>query len=147
VQTYTSDIDSEGRPGQRGIRTAAEVNRERHHLRQPALKAFHPLCHILDNTFLWTHGRDLYHGEAVALGTLIGCHLYGWRFDKTKGDLTACGVRFRPREIGCTWDEVRATFARIPEHADHLGWPKNFFHHRSISDETFREMARRIDAD
>ena len=45
--------------------------------------------------------------EGVALGTLLGCHLYGWGFDEAKEHFAACGTRFRPREIGCTWDEVR----------------------------------------
>ena len=147
VSAYASDLDSEGRPGERGIRTAAEVNRERHHLRLSLLGAAHALCHIFENTFLWTHGRDLYHAEGVALGTLLGCHLYGWGFDEAKEHFVACGTRFRPREIGCTWDEVRATFSRIPEHADHLEWAETFFHKGSLSDETFQEMARRIDAD
>jgi glycerol-1-phosphate dehydrogenase [NAD(P)+] len=146
VSVYASDLDLEGRPGERGIRAAAEVNRERSHLRLSSLKASHPLCHIFENTFLWTHGRDLHHGEGVALGTLIGCYFYGWGFDEAKEHLGSCGTRFRPREIGCTWDEVLATFSRIPEHSDHLGWPETFFHHRSVSHEAFAGMARRIDA-
>ena len=147
VNTYASDLDRQGRPGELGIRTAAEVNRQRHHLRLSSLGETHSLCHVMDGAFLWTHGRDLYHGEIVALGTLIGCYLYDLDFDEAKADLSACGIRFRPRQIGCTWDEVRATFARVPRYADGLDWPETFLHHRPISDGLFRRMRRAIDAD
>ncbi len=143
---YAGDLDDDARPGERAIRTAAEVNRERHHLKLASLNATHIVCHLLDNTFLLTHGRDLIHAEAVALGALIGCHIYGSSFDEAKKHLESCGTRFRPRDIGCTWDEVLATLVRIPEHADHLNWPKTFFHHRSLSDADFIAMTRRIDA-
>lgn len=146
VADYTADLDADGRPGERGIRAAAEVNRERHHLKLFSSKAAHIICHLFDNTFLLAHGRDLHHGEAVALGALIGCHVYGSLFDEAKKHFEACGARFRPRDIGCTWDEARATLARIPENADVLGWPKTFFHHRGLTDDAFRAMAERIDA-
>ena len=146
VADYVGDLDAEGRPGERAIRAAAEVNRERHHLKLLSSKAAHIICHLFDNTFLLMHGRDLRHGEAVALGALIGCHLYGWGFDEAKGHFEACGTRFRPRDIGCTWDEARATLGRVAEHADCLGWPKTFFHYGDITDSDFGAMARRIDA-
>jgi len=146
VADYTGDLDSEGRPGARAIRAAAEVNRERHHLKLASLNAIHIVCHLLDNTFLLTHGRDLVHGEAVALGVLVGCHLYGAYFDEAKKHLEHCGTRFRPRDIGCTWEEVRATLERIPESTDFLGWPKTFFDHRDLTDDDFRALVERVDA-
>ncbi len=149
VRDYTDDLNAQGRPGPRAIQTAAEVNRERHHLKFASMNAFRGLGHIFDNTFVWIHRRDLAHGQAVALGTLMGCHLYSWGFDEAKQDFCACGTRFRPAEIGCTWDEVRTTLSRVVEHAEHLkylNWPKNYFHHRSIGVAAFREMAARIDA-
>ena len=147
VKSYVSGLDPDGRPGEQAIRTAAEVNRERQRLRIVSLKAAHGLCHIFDNTFLWTHGRDLFHGEAVALGTLMGCHLYDWGFDEAKTHFQACGTRFRPRDIGCTWNEVRAALARAVEHSDHLKWPSTYLHCRRLDDATFRPMGERIDAE
>jgi len=144
VADYAGDLDADGRPGERAIRAAAEVNRERHHLKLLSSEAAHIICHLFDNTFLLVHGRDLHHGEAVALGALIGCHLYGWGFDEAKRNFQACGTRFRPRDIGCTWDEARATLGRVAEHADRLEWPKTFFHHRDLRDADFLAMAERI---
>ena len=125
VADYLGDLDPDKRPGEHGIRAAAEVNRERHHLRLAALGAARLLCHIFDNTFLLAHRRDLPHGEAVALGTLMGCHLYESLFDEAKECFAACGVRFRPRNIGCTWQEVRVTLERVPENTAFLGWPQS----------------------
>ena len=151
VGNFTADLDDDGRPGPAAIRTAAEVNRERNQLRLGQLNISRTLCHIFDNTFLWTHRRELRHGEAVALGTLMGCFLYDWGLNEAKAHLTACGTRFRPREIGCTWEEVRATLQRIPAHHAHLqhcvNWAENYLNYRAVDDATFARMTDRIDAD
>ena len=140
VRQYTADLDTDGRPGEDAIRSCAEVNRERFELRIWRLGAGHALDHLFDNTFVWVHNRNLLHGEAVALGTLINCLLYDSEFERAKAMFDECGTRYRPSQIGCTWSEVRSTLAAIRENVDHLGWFDTYFHHRSADDLTFQSL-------
>lgn len=145
VQQYTADLDADGRPGPMAIRYSAEVNRERFELKVWKLKTGHALDHLFDNTFVWVHKRSLLHGEAVALGALITCLLYGSDFDRCKALLDACGTRYRPSQIGCTWSEVRSTLDAIPENADHLENLETYLHHRTLDNVTFQSLVDQID--
>lgn len=143
TEQYVGDLDAEGRPGTTAIRVCAEVNRERWELRLGKLGAGHGLDHLLDNTFVRVHERNLLHGELVALGTLITCLAYAADPDLSRRRFDACGTRYLPVEIGCTWDEVRDTIAAIPLNADELGWPATCLHHRELD---FDRVVKRIEA-
>jgi glycerol dehydrogenase-like iron-containing ADH family enzyme len=144
---YAQDLDDDGRPGEQAIRVCAEALRERYDLPIADMKVGHEINHLLDNTFVWVHRRDLLHGETVALGTLLDCHLYASCFDEARGMLDACRMRYRPSQIGCTWAEIRAVLEAIPAHCDFLGWPKTCLHDRPIDDATFDQMVSRVEAD
>jgi glycerol dehydrogenase-like iron-containing ADH family enzyme len=145
VSRYSANLNDDGRPGEDAIRVCAEVSRERYDLPTQKLKAPAGLDHLFDSAFVRLHRRDLFHGEAVALGTLITCHLYGRRFEEVKGMLDACGTRYRPSEIGCTWDEARGVLDLLPRHSADIGWHKTIFEKEPLTDEVFREMSARID--
>ena len=144
TEQYVGDLDAEGRPGTTAIRVCAEVNRERWGLRLGKLGAGHGLDHLLDNTFVRVHERNLLHGELVALGTLITCLAYAADPDLSSRRFAACGTRYLPAEIGCTWDEVRDTIAAIPLNADELGWPATCLHHRELD---FDRVVERIEVE
>ena len=144
-QQYVGDLDAEGCPGPDAIRACAEVNRERYRLKAYRLNAGHALDHLLDNTFVRVHKKNLLHGELVALGTLITCLTYGSGFDRCRAMFDACGTRYLPSQIGCTWTEVRSTLAAIPENADDLGWFDTYFHHRGLDDALFQMFVDQIE--
>ena len=146
VQVYCQSLDEGGQPGEAGIRVAAEVNRERYDLKLHSLGVGHSLDHAFCITFEWVHGRELLHGEAVALGSLINGYLYGWGFDRTKAMLEECRTRFRPSEIGCTHQEVLETLNQLTAFADLVGHPRNYFHYRGLDRKTFDAMMSAIEA-
>ncbi len=143
---FSEGLDAEGRPNDAAIRIASEINRERYDVPTFDMKISRSIDHNLVIAFEWVHGRELIHSEVVSLGALINAHVYEWGFDETKSLLDACGVRYRPAEIGCTWNEVKATVANINDLHDRLGNPPNWFHHRTLDDASFERMAAAIDA-
>ena len=146
VREYRQSLDENGQPREAGIRVAAEVNRERYDLKLHSLKVGHSLDHAFCITFEWVHGRELLHGEAVALGSLINAYLYDWGFDRTKELLEACRTRFRPAEIGCTHQEVLEALNQVAAFADLVGHPRNYFHYRGLDRDTFDAMMAAIEA-
>ena len=60
-------------------------------------------------------GRSFLHGEIVSLGATIMSALQGNRPELVREILVGGGVRFRPEEIGVTWDEVDATLLALRE--------------------------------
>lgn len=145
VDRYTRDLDADGRPGEGAIRTSAEINRERYELRMYTMQVGHSIDHLFDCTFLWVHDRDMLHSEAVALGTLMSCHLSGCRFEEARSLLDRCGTRYLPSQIGCTWSEIRSTLEAIPTHADQGDMGRTILHEQPIDDQAFAEMADRIE--
>lgn len=146
VGQYTRDMDSNGRPGPDAIRASASVNLERFDLKIWTLKAGHSIDHLLDNTFVYVHGKNLLHAELVALGTLINNILYGSRFDQARNMLAACGTRFRPNQIGCTWEQIHQTLQGIRENCDAIGWPQTWLHHRELDPDLFARIVSQIDS-
>ena len=143
---FSEGLDAEGQLNDAAIRIASEINRERYDVPTFEMKVGRSIDHTLVIAFEWVHGRELIHSEAVSLGSLINAHVYEWGFDETKALLDACQVRYRPAEIGCTWDEVKAVVANINDLHDRLGNPPNWFHHRTLDDASFERMAAAIDA-
>ena len=92
------------------------------------------------------HGRELIHGEGVALGSLINAYLYQWGLAETKARLDRCRVRYRPDEIGCSVAEIRETMERINELNDKLGRGRNWFHLHRLDDQTFERMMAAIES-
>ena len=133
-------------PNDDALRIASEVNRERYDVPTHDLKASHSVDHTFVMAFEWVQGYELIHSEVVSLGALINAYVYQWGFDETKALLDACRVRYRPADIGCTWDEVKAVLANLNELNDRLGHAQNWFHLHSLSDESFQQMAAAIDA-
>lgn len=145
VDRYVSDLDVEGRPGPPAIRTCAEISRERWDLPVMKQQVNHSVDHPIDPAFYWVHGRQPLHGEIVALGTLITCHLCDMHFEKAVEMFKACGTRYKPRQIGCSWEEIHEAMDAVPEHVDYLGGLETILHKRSVDEKTMSEMAERID--
>ena len=143
---FAAGLDAEGRPNDDALRIASEVNRERYDVPTHDLKVSHSVDHTFVMAFEWVQGYELIHSEVVSLGALINAYVYQWGFDETKTLLDACRVRYRPADIGCTWDEVKAVLANLNELNDRLGHAQNWFHLHSLSDESFQQMAAAIDA-
>jgi glycerol-1-phosphate dehydrogenase [NAD(P)+] len=141
---FSADLDADGQPGATGIRIAAEVNRERYDLPTWDIER-RGVDHAFVIAFEWVNRRELIHAEGVSLGSLIGAYLYEADFAETKRLLDSCGVRYRPAEIGCTRAEVRATLERISEPVGPDG-PENWFHRRTLDDETFDAMMTAIES-
>ena len=110
-----------GRPNDDALRIASEVNRERYDVPTHDLKVSHSVDHTFVMAFEWVQGYELIHSEVVSLGALINAYVYQWGFDETKTLLDACRVRYRPADIGCTWDEVKAVLANLNELNGRLG--------------------------
>ncbi len=146
VQEFSDGLDAEGRPNDTAIRIASEINRERYDVPTYDMKVSHGIDHTLVIAFEWVQGRELIHSEVVSLGALINGFVYEWGFDETKSMLDACRVRYRPSDIGCTWDEVKAVIGRLNELHDKLGNPPNWFHHRTLDDASFDRMVAAIEA-
>ncbi len=142
---FSQDLDEDGQPGEEGIRIAAEISRERYDL--PTVKEVERRCvdHNFVLAFEWVHGRELIHSEGVALGALISAYVYEQDFEETKALLDSCRVRYRPHEIGCTVDEMRATVDQINVVAGE-GWPENWFNHHSLDDAGFDRMLAAIES-
>jgi glycerol-1-phosphate dehydrogenase [NAD(P)+] len=58
-------------------------------------------------------GRSFMHGEAVSLGTVIMSELQGNDPATVRLIVDEAGVRFRPGQLGLTWDEVVSTLGRL----------------------------------
>ena len=123
---------------------------ERFELRMWSIKsANHSVDHLVDSTMIWALKHELLHAEAVALGSLVSCSLYGglW-FDQTKAMYDAIGTRYRPADIGCTWDQVRQTLAKITAHIALMGSDfRVWLHECELDDATFDAMVARVEAD
>ena len=145
VDDFFSSLDEKGQPREVGIKIAAEINRERYDLQLFPLQVGHSLDHAFCITFEWVHGRELFHGEMVALGSLINCFLYGWGFEETKSLLNKCRTRYRPADIGCTKKEVLDTLQELANFSDLISHPQNYFHHRDMDHETFENMMAAIE--
>ena len=140
---FSEGLDENGQLNDHAIRIASEINRERYDVPTFDMKISRSIDHTFVIAFEWVLGRELIHSEAVSLGSLINAHVYEWGFDETKALLDLCRVRYRPAEIGCTWDEVKTVLARINELHDLLGNPPNWFHHRTLGDASVRADGRR----
>ena len=146
VERYVSDLDADGRPGPDAIRASVMVNIERFDLKIWTLGAGHSIDHLLDNTFVYVHRKSLLHGEMVALGTMINNLLYGSCFDQARDMLRACGTRYRPDAIGCTWEQVHQTLQGVRENCDAIGWPETWFHYRDLDSDAFARIVNEIDS-
>ena len=145
VPKYVADRDADGRPGLDAIRTCAEWNRERYDTwlwRKPVVQS---IDHPLDSTYYWLHRKTLLHAECVALGTLISTWLCGSGFDESLAMLKACGTRYLPRDIGCTWPQVRTALEKIPEHHRLQGGGETIVDDRPMDDAAFSSMVKRIE--
>ncbi len=142
---FSRDLDENGKPGETGIRIAAEINRERYDLPTWEVVARRSIDHLFIIAFEWVNRRELIHSEGVSLGSLIGAYLYESDFDETKALLDSCRVRYRPEEIGCTLAEVRETLDRINEPVGPVA-PENWFHRRSLNDKKFDAMMATIES-
>jgi glycerol dehydrogenase-like iron-containing ADH family enzyme len=58
-------------------------------------------------------GRSFLHGEIVSLGACLMSTLQGNRPELVRDVLVRGGVRFRPQEIGVSWDEVDTTLRAL----------------------------------
>ena len=145
---FQADLDSDGQPQAEGIRIAAEINRERYDL--PTMQVpSRGLDHAFIISFEWVHRREINHSEGVSLGTLMNDFIYGWGFDEAKDLLDSCGVSYKPRDLGCTWDEVHAVTKRFNELHDLTGGSvtqQNWFHKCNLDETAFTRMAAQIDA-
>ncbi len=143
---YSADLDADGRPNEIAIRISAEVNRERWELPARAAAGGHGIDHELTNAFIWVHDRELLHGEAVALGTLINNYVYDWKFTETKQWLDDCRVRYTPADIGCSHEELRTALDRIPAWMEFRSKPwENWFHRHTLDDRYFNRMLAAIE--
>ena len=139
---FSEGLDAQGQLNDAAIRIASEINRERYDVPTFDMKVSRSIDHTFVIAFEWVLGRELIHSEVVSLGSLINAHVYEWGFDETKALLDLCRVRYRPAEIGCTWDEVKTVIGSINELHDLLGNPPNWFHHHTLSDASFERWPR-----
>lgn len=146
AKQFSEGLDADGYPNDAAIYIASEINRERYDVPTYGMQVSHGIDHTFVIAFEWIHGRELIHSEAVSLGSLINAHVYEWGFDETKSLLDACRVRYRPSEIGCSWDEVKTVIDRINELNDRLGDARNWFHHRKLDGDSFDSMVAAVDA-
>jgi hypothetical protein len=138
---FSADLDENGQPGETGIRILAEINQQRHEVPTAQGVERRSVDHTFVVSFELLQGRELIHSEGVALGTLISNHVYEHLFDECKSLLEACRVRYRPRDLGCTEEEVRYVVDRINER---YGSGGNWFQHHQFDDDAFTRMMDRI---
>lgn len=146
ARTYRDDLDSQGHPGEKAIRTAAEVNRERYGLRLHQLGLGMSLDHLFSISFEWLHRRELLHGEGVALGTLISCYVHGRGFEEAKALLDSCGTRYRPQDIGCSWNEVHQVLQALPHSSQELIPCHHYFQRHPIDASTLQALRAAIES-
>jgi glycerol dehydrogenase-like iron-containing ADH family enzyme len=69
------------------------------------------------------------HGEVVALGTVIAVFLQGGDHQRICSSLDAARVRFRPRELGLSWPEVKHSLCSVSGYNRRVRrWPSVFDH-------------------
>ena len=97
--------------------------------------------------------------DAIYLARHVGLHaglpietpavtvnrLCGSGFDESLAMLKACGTRYLPRDIGCTWQQVRATLEKIPEHHRLQGGGETIVDDGPMDDAAFDAMVKRIE--
>jgi glycerol dehydrogenase-like iron-containing ADH family enzyme len=60
-------------------------------------------------------GKHFLHGQPVTLGVLLMSHLQDNEPDRIRAISDRIGVRYRPEEMGVTWDDVAAALRALPE--------------------------------
>lgn len=65
--------------------------------------------------------RPYLHGQIVSLGVLLMSYLQGNDPEFIKGKLDEMGVAYQPKDMGLTWDEVRAGLTHMPEYWNTAG--------------------------
>ncbi len=81
----------------------------------------------------------------VALGTLISCYVYGWGFEEAKSLLDTCRTRYRPQQIGCSWEEALQVLQKLPRASQQLVPNHNYFQRYPIDTPTFESLQAAIE--
>ena len=81
----------------------------------------------------------------LALGTLISCRVYGWGFEEARSLLDAYRTRYCPRQIDCSWEEVRQVFLELPRGSQQLVPSHNYFQQHPIDTSTFEAFQAAVE--
>jgi glycerol-1-phosphate dehydrogenase [NAD(P)+] len=84
--------------------------------------------------------KHFLHGQPVGLGTLLMSALQDNRADWMKSIMDACGVPYRPADMGVTWDEVAQALRAMPSYAEEAGLWYTAAVHIPVTDEYIERM-------
>ena len=67
-------------------------------------------------------GARLIHGEAVSLSILLMAHMQSNDPGRAARIIRAAGIRYRPHDLGLTWDTVERIMLQLPGYARTIPW-------------------------
>jgi glycerol dehydrogenase-like iron-containing ADH family enzyme len=121
-----------GRMNQQGIKRLVRLLEDSAKLIMANLDK--PIGSASEHLFGWnlgiTTGRHFIHVETVALGILISSHLQKEHYAALKQALDDAQVRYHPKQLELSWDEIKHTLLTINE------YNQNVRHLYTIFDET-----------
>ncbi len=85
-------------------------------------------------------GKHFLHGQPVTLGVLLMSDLQGNQPDVIKGIADRIGVRYRPHEMGVTWDDVAEALRTLPSYVERAGLWYTVASERPITEEWISRM-------
>lgn len=76
--------------------------------------------HVFALNLVRVRGKRLIHGQTVGLGVVVMSFIQRNCPEVMAEALATAGARFKPEDIGCTWDDVAETLRTLPEHAKRM---------------------------
>ncbi len=84
--------------------------------------------------------KHFLHGQPVGLGTLLMSALQDNEADWVKDVMDACGVPYRPAEMGVTWDEVAEALRAMRSYSEQAGLWYTAAVHYPVTDDYIERM-------
>ena len=66
--------------------------------------------------------RPLVHGEIVGMGSVVGVYIQNGDIDSVIKDLDSFGLRFRPSEIGISYDQFEEAILEMKNVSESMGY-------------------------
>jgi glycerol dehydrogenase-like iron-containing ADH family enzyme len=89
-------------------------------------------------------GRGYVHGELVCLGILLMARLQGNEPVRVERIMEVAGVRFHPRDLGLSQDEVESALITLLTYVEDEGLPHSVINERPLDSEAVQEICRNL---
>jgi glycerol dehydrogenase-like iron-containing ADH family enzyme len=102
--------------------------------------------HFLFYNLEYLTGKHFLHGQPVSLGVLLMSHLQGNDPERIREVIERIGIRYRPGDMGVTWDDVSQALRTLPAYVERAGLWYTVASERPITEAWIAEVRAWLEA-